>query len=89
MADVCLVLYGGLGTLTELFAAWNLKRVDKSAAPVILVGPQWKKAFGALGLGGRPGAAPVEWRSGDPGLVTICETAEDAARVLDELSGAR
>ncbi|MBI5528410.1 MAG: LOG family protein [Deltaproteobacteria bacterium] len=89
IADVCFVLYGGLGTLNELFAAWNLVRIDKSAAPVVLVGPQWKDALGALGIGGEAGAAPVEWRPGDGRLVTVCDTAEEAARVLDAFGAPR
>jgi uncharacterized protein (TIGR00730 family) len=88
MADAVFVLYGSLGTLTELFAAWNLARMDRQYPRVVLVGAQWDGVLDALGYmgGGRGG---VEVRPGDARCVTVCETAEDAARVIDGAGGRR
>ena len=88
MADAVFVLYGSLGTLTELFAAWNLARFERGAPPVVLVGPQWKRLLAALGYTGSDGGI-VEVRPGDARLATVCATAEEAARTLDRPRGAR
>ena len=88
MADAVFVLYGSLGTLTELFASWNLARMDRACPRVVLVGRQWDGLLQALGYAGaEPGI--VEVRPGDRALVSVCHSAEDAARVIDDEGGRR
>ena len=86
MADACFVLYGSLGTLTEMFAAWNLARMDRDYPQVVLVGGQWDGLLGTLGYQGA-NTGVVEVRPDDRRFVTVCHTAEEAARLLDDAGG--
>lgn len=83
MAAATIALHGSLGTATELLVAWNLAFVARfshgSAAPVVAVGPRWRRIVTDL----------AEVLETDGSLVTCVPTVEDAVAEVRRLVAAR
>jgi len=75
-ADAIVVLPGGVGTLAELFVAWNLLQIGSLAPrPVIVVGQAWQRALETL-------AAHLHVRPKDLAMLQVVDTVEAAVRLL-------
>ena len=48
LGDAYLVLDGGVGTLLELFAVWNLRAIHSNEKPCILIGAHWRQVLDGL-----------------------------------------
>jgi uncharacterized protein (TIGR00730 family) len=48
LGDAYLVLDGGVGTLLELFLVWNLRAMQITAKPCILIGAHWRLVLDSL-----------------------------------------
>jgi uncharacterized protein (TIGR00730 family) len=79
MADAYVVLDGNIGTMAELFLAWNLAAVGGSK-PVLVVGEEMKQAI--LGLQER-----TEINAKQISMLTFVETVDEAAEWLNRYFG--
>jgi hypothetical protein len=78
VASGFVVLEGSIGTLAELFLAWNLLAVEgRPAAPLLCLGEPWAEFVGALA---RPGLVV-------PDMLRFVEVMATPAQVVDRLRG--
>lgn len=78
-ADGIVVLPGGVGTLAELFVAWNLLQIGgMGPKPVVLVGQEWRRVLEAL-------TEHLHFCPRDLALVQVVDTVEEGVKaILDQ-----
>jgi len=82
-ADAIIVLCGGVGTLAELFVAWNLLQIGGiGSGRVVLVGQEWREVLRCL-------TKHLEFQPQDVGLVHVVETVEEGVQVIVGRVGAQ
>jgi len=74
-SDALLAVDGGVGTLAEVALGWNLRQKGATRAPLILIGPHWRRVVAAL-------ADTLSIPSADLALLTLVDTPEDAVALL-------
>ncbi|MDM8531787.1 LOG family protein [Anaerolineales bacterium HSG25] len=74
--DGCIVLPGGIGTLSELSLIWSLVQVEEiEPLPIITVGEMWQRTLAAF--------ITTEYvRSSYQALINIVNTPEEAVKII-------
>ncbi len=75
-ADAYVLIWGGIGTLAELFLAWNLIATgwDK---PLVAIGPWWNPLLDAM-------QAEMEISNKARAVITVVDTVEEAMEALEK-----
>jgi uncharacterized protein (TIGR00730 family) len=74
-SDALLGVDGGVGTLAEVALGWNLRQKGATRAPLILIGPHWRRVMAAL-------AEALRIPPADLALLTLVDTPVDAVALL-------
>ena len=74
-SDVLLAVDGGVGTLAEMALGWNLGQKGATQAPLILIGPHWRRVVAVL-------AETLSITPADLALLALVDTPEAAVALL-------
>jgi uncharacterized protein (TIGR00730 family) len=80
LSDAYVILYGGIGTLLELFLVWNLLAVGVIDKPCVLVGASWRRALQGLAQETQVGARHIA-------LLEVVDTVQEAVALLRQAIG--
>ncbi len=78
-SDAFVVVYGGLGTLTELALVWNMMLAGELAIkPLVVVGPEWPQVINAIYAVTQMGSSALR-------LLSLAATPQQAVEQLQAL----
>ena len=80
LSDAYVVLYGGIGTLLELFLVWNMLANGVIDKPCILVGATWRRALQDLAQETQVGAQHIA-------MLQVADTVQEAVALLRRAIG--